>query len=113
MARIIRVFPRRTAMTPRDEFAFVGDPPLLLPDADEVHISVSFTWDITEANRLQGAWRQHYKSVKIGGPALQSGCNGFMPGLYITDADIDPLRKAVEKLQMPRDKLRCYGVTRL
>lgn len=29
--RIIRVFPRRTSMTPRDDYAFVGDPPLMLP----------------------------------------------------------------------------------
>lgn len=72
-------------MTPRDGLAFVGDPPLLLPSADEVHISVSFTWDIVEANRLRRAWAQHYKCVKVGGPAWFSSCNGFTPGLYIKD----------------------------
>ena len=47
MKRTIRVFPRQTAMTPTDELAFVGDPPLSLwrPSADEVHVSVTFTWD--------------------------------------------------------------------
>ena len=34
--RIARVFPRRTSATPDSRLAFVGDPPLFLPEADEV-----------------------------------------------------------------------------
>jgi len=45
--KIVRVFPRRTTATPTDEMAFVGDPPppAFRPEADEVHISCTFTWD--------------------------------------------------------------------
>ena len=32
--KIIRVFPRKTHMTPTDPYAFVGDPPLWRPKAD-------------------------------------------------------------------------------
>ena len=67
---IIRVFPRKTSMTPDDDYAFVGDPPLWRPKADEVHVSVCFTWDIEEGHRLQEAWSQHYPAVKLGGPAI-------------------------------------------
>ena len=70
-------------MTPKDSLAFVGDPPLFHPEADAVHISISFTWDIEGANRLHKAWSQYYKEVKIGGPALASPANGFHPGLYV------------------------------
>ena len=42
---IARVFPRRTKATPDDALAFTGEPPLLeLPEIDEVHISVAFTY---------------------------------------------------------------------
>jgi hypothetical protein len=80
---VIRVFPRRTALTPRDPLAFVGEPPLFRPDADEVHVSCTFTWDIPEAERLQKAWAQHYPTVKVGGPAFGTPVNGFAPGLYV------------------------------
>ncbi len=79
----IRVFPRRTSYTPADEMAFVGDPPLFRPEAHEVHISVAFTWDIVEANRLAEAWGNYYGTVKIGGPALGTACLNFGPGVYV------------------------------
>lgn len=83
--RVIRVFPRRTSMTPMDAMAFVGDPPLGLwrPEADEVHVSVTFTWDIAEGERLARAWGRYYPTVRIGGPALDDPCEGFVPGQYI------------------------------
>lgn len=85
--KIIRVFPRQTEMTPRDEYAFVGDPPaeIFRPAANEVQISCTFTWDIAEATRLKSAWEQYYSRVKIGGCAYDDPCNGFIPGLYIRD----------------------------
>ncbi len=87
--QIIRVFPRRTSMTPTDDYAFIGDPPmaamrppchmeeigenkLATDGAYEVHVSCTFTWDITEAWRLKGAWSQYYPHVIIGGPAFSS-----------------------------------------
>jgi len=70
-------------MTPSDELAFVGDPPLFLPEADEVHVSVTFTWDIEEGYRLKEAWSQYYDNVKIGGPAIDGEGDEFTPGMYV------------------------------
>jgi hypothetical protein len=70
-------------MTPRDDYAFVGDPPLLHPDADEIHVSCSFTWDLPKAHHLVDAWRQYYPIVKQGGMTCQNGM--FIPGMYIRD----------------------------
>ena len=83
--RVVRVFPRRTSMTPVDDLAFVGDPPLWRPRADEVHVSVCFTWDIEEGYRLQEAWSQYYDSVKIGGPAISGSRGEFVPGKYVKE----------------------------
>ena len=84
--RLIRVFPRRTSLTPTDPLAFVGGPPLagLLPDADEVHVSVTFTWDIQEGYRLQREWDLFYPT-KIGGPALGTPLGAFVPGRYLAE----------------------------
>ncbi len=85
--RILRVFPRRTAMTPTDELAFVGDPPLFRPppeEIDEVHVSCTFTWDRPEAERLVGAWKEHYPGkVRLGGPAIRGTIGDFVPGRYL------------------------------
>ena len=67
MSTIIRVFPRRTSYTPTDKYAFIGDPPMFRPDADEVHISCTFTWDKANAERLRDAWGQYYPVVTLGG----------------------------------------------
>ncbi|RPJ40066.1 MAG: hypothetical protein EHM35_00220 [Planctomycetaceae bacterium] len=80
---ILRVFPRRTALTPDDPLAFVGDPPLWRPTAAEVHVSVAFTWDQAEGQRLAEAWALYYPVVKLGGPAFDACPNGFTPGQYI------------------------------
>ena len=79
--KIIRVFPRRTKATPTDNMAFVGDPSMFA-EADEVHISVSFSWDLPEAERLEKEWR-HVAPVKIGGPATGQRGENFIPGLYL------------------------------
>ena len=80
----IRVFPRRTSMTPTDELSFIGDPPLFRSDADEVHISVTFTWDLKEGHRLRDAWANYYDVVKIGGPAINGELpDEFVPGMYV------------------------------
>jgi len=79
--RIIRVFPRRTNATPIDELAYIGSP-TLFAEADEVHISVIFSWDIPEAERLEKEWR-HVAPVKIGGPAFGFRGENFTPGQYV------------------------------
>lgn len=81
--KVIRVFPRRTHLTPRDDYAFVGDPPFIRPDADEVHVSCTFTWDITKARRLKNAWAQYYPKVMLGGTAIAASVDGFTPGMYV------------------------------
>jgi hypothetical protein len=62
--------------------AFVGDPPMFLPDADEVHVSVAFTWDKKRGERLADAWRQYYPIVKVGGPAYGDITHDFLAGMY-------------------------------
>jgi hypothetical protein len=83
--RVLRVFPRKTALTPDDPMAFVGEPkaPLWLPPANEVHISVTFTWDLDEARRLADVWGFYYPVVRLGGPAFDAKPNGFTPGCYL------------------------------
>ena len=78
--RIIRVFPRRTKATPIDQLAYIGEPDMLA-EADEIHISVSFTWDLPEAERLEKQWRD-VGPVKIGGPATGQRGEQF-PGRYL------------------------------
>jgi len=79
---IIRVFPRKTAATPVDNMSRVASPPTIFDEADEVHISVSFTWDIPIAERLERLWR-HVASVRIGGPAMNEPGGEFVPGRYV------------------------------
>jgi hypothetical protein len=54
----------------------------MFAEADEVHISVTFTWDISEAERLEKEWR-HIAPVKIGGPAIGQRGDNFVPGMYL------------------------------
>ena len=80
---LIRVFPRRTSYTPKDNMAFIGDPPLFRPDADEVHVSVTFTWDKKQGERLAEAWALHYPNVKLGGVVYGMADSDFIPGKYV------------------------------
>ena len=80
--KIIRVFPRRTSFTPTDDYAFVGYPPMIRPEADEVHVSCTFTWDILKAGELARAWGQYYPVIRIGGSAFNQSHIGFQVGLY-------------------------------
>lgn len=80
---MIRVFPRKTAWTPTDELSFVGDPPLFRPPIQPVSISVVFTWDIPEAERLFRAWSDYYPEVDMGGPAFDDPGAEFVPGRFV------------------------------
>ena len=79
--RLIRVFPRKTKASPDDELAYFG-PPDFFAEADEVHISVTFTADKLIAERLAEQWR-HVAPVKIGGVAYGDKSLEFVPGRYI------------------------------
>jgi hypothetical protein len=50
--------------------------------ADEVHISVAFTGDLPEAERLEKEWK-HVAPVKTGGPATGMRGEEFTPGRYL------------------------------
>ncbi len=79
--KIIRVFPRRTNATPIDPLAYYG-PPDLFAEADEVHISVAFTWDLPEAEKLARQWHS-VAPVRVGGPATGEPGGEFVPGRYL------------------------------
>lgn len=79
--KIIRVFTRRTNATPIDEEAYVGFPDMFV-EAEEIHISVAFTYDIVCAERLAVQWEK-IAPVKIGGPALDDPGGNFISGRYL------------------------------
>lgn len=80
---MIRVFPRKTNWTPTDDLAFVGDPGLFRPPIQPIKISVTFSWDIPEAERLYRAWSTYYPDVEIGGPAFGDPGGEFVPGMFV------------------------------
>lgn len=80
--KIIRVFPRRTNATPDDEDVRIGTTPALWDEADEVHISVAFTWDIPWAEWAAVQWKC-VAPVKVGGPAFNEPGGNFVPGMYM------------------------------
>jgi len=79
--RIIRVFPRVTRATPDDQLACY-DVPRFFDEADAVHISVAFSWDMPHAEYLAEQWR-HVAPVTMGGPALNQPSGDFVGGMYI------------------------------
>ena len=80
--KIARVFPRKTNASPEDEYAFFDAPGMFLPEIDEVHISVAFTYDLPRAELLAKQW-EYVAPVKIGGPALNEPGGEFVPGMYL------------------------------
>ena len=82
--KIVRVFPRRTKATPVDELAFVGGPTFFV-EAEEVHISVTFSFDIQEAERLASEWERVTNNIILGGPAIGEPGGDFKPGMYLRD----------------------------
>ena len=81
--KIARVFPRRTIATPDDALAFTTPPPKILPEADEVHISVTFSYDIERAEQLAEAWQKTGLPVLMGGAAMGDSGGDFVPGRYL------------------------------
>lgn len=85
--RIARVFPRKTKATPTDDLAFTGPLPRSILKTgggiDEVHVSVTFTYDIPKAEKLAKSWEKLGVPVKIGGPAFGDRNGDFTPGLYV------------------------------
>jgi hypothetical protein len=84
--KILRVFPRRTNATPTDDLAHIGSPDLFTEQAapDRVHISVTFTWDLSAAEKLYKEWSR-VAPTEIGGPATGVAGGNFTPGVYLKD----------------------------
>lgn len=82
MNKIIRIFPRRTNATPDDIDVRINTYPTFMDEADEVHISVAFSWDMKMAEFLERQWR-HVAPVKMGGPAFNEPGGDFVPGMYM------------------------------
>lgn len=51
-----------------DDLVRINCAPTLFDEADEVHVSVAFSWDLERAEKLASAWRP-VAPVLIGGPA--------------------------------------------
>lgn len=81
---LLRIFPRKTKATPNDENVRFG-PPTLFDKADEIHVSVSFTWDKPKAERMADEWSMITKNIKIGGPAYDDPGGDFIPGQYLKE----------------------------
>jgi hypothetical protein len=64
-----------------DDLAYIGEPNMFA-EADKIHISVTFSWDLPEAERLERMWKQ-VAPVEIGGPATGQCGEDFTPGMYL------------------------------
>lgn len=82
--KVLRVFPRKTNATPDDENVIINRMPSLFDEADEIYISVAFTWDIPRAEKLSYMWRS-VAPVYIGGPAFNEVGGQFEPGMYLKE----------------------------
>ena len=82
---IARVFITKTAITPTDGYVYINcEPPFTLQsDVSEVHISVTFTWDMARAEQLYKVWTTLGLPVKMGGPAFEKPSYDFIPGRYV------------------------------
>jgi len=87
--KIARIFPRKTNASPTDELCFFDNPPQIIKgddplfDIDEIHVSVTFTYDVKEAEKLAYQWEVFGKPVKIGGPAFDDHGDIFNSGRYV------------------------------
>ena len=80
--KVLRIFPRKTNATPTDENAIINRNPNLFDEADQIYISVAFTWDIPRAEKLAYMW-ESVAPVSMGGPAFNEMGGEFEPGKYL------------------------------
>jgi hypothetical protein len=103
---IARVFPHRTNATPDDPLAFVGMPDLLTPEwFDEVHISVTFTYDLPLVDKLIEGWIMRTDRISLGGPATGMRGEQFIPGVYLKKGYVITSRGC------PNNCLNCWFCT--
>jgi hypothetical protein len=80
--RVIRVFPRKTSLTPDDDDVRINCTPTFFDEADEIHVSVLFKNDIDLGLRLADHWEK-IAPVQIGGVAFDNRGEEFVPGMYV------------------------------
>lgn len=107
---VARVFPSKTNLTPEDEHCYFGPPGMFIPDYDEVHISVTFTWDLPKAEKLVKLWEGVAPVVKMGGPATGDGGGEFTPGLYVKKGVVATSRGCPNKCGFCFVPKRCDGL---
>jgi len=83
MKKLARVFARKTSMTPIDADVYFGYPTFFDPKYKQVHVSVTFTWDIKRGHDLKRQWGTVCNNVKIGGPAFDDPGSKFVAGRYL------------------------------
>lgn len=81
--KLIRVFPSKTKATPDDELAYFG-PPDLFAQADEIHVSCTFTYDKPRAEMLAEVWGR-IAPVTLDGVAYGNRGLDFVPGRYVKE----------------------------
>ena len=79
--KVIRVFPRQTNATPVDDLTRTTEPEFW-DEADEIHVSVTFAYDLPRAEQLAAEWADR-GTVRIGGPATGARGEDFTPGRYL------------------------------
>ena len=84
---IARVFPVKTRHTPIDQHSYIGLPDTWTQTYSEIHISVTFTWDLPKIPALKKAWAE-YGKVIIGGPATGESKGEFINGMYLKRGNI-------------------------
>jgi hypothetical protein len=60
----------------------IGEPGLFDKDVENVDVSVAFTWDLPEAERIAALWAER-APVTIGGPAVGTVGGEFEPGRFL------------------------------
>ncbi len=80
--QLAKVFPTKTKICPQGDNVYFGLPDKNTPQYDQIHISVTFTWDLPKIKKLESAWK-NFGNVKVGGPALDDPGSIFIPGMYL------------------------------
>lgn len=81
-----RIFPRRTAATPTDSQAFVGEVPRDIEDSPLIAVSCTFSWDKPLAEKLADeASRRFNVPVVLDGPAYGHRGGPFTPGVFLKE----------------------------
>lgn len=102
MKRIIRVFPARTHATPDDDLVRINAIPSLFDEADEVHISVAFTWHLKWAEWAAKQW-----AFCCAGESRRPSPQRAGRGLYTGHVPKERLRYHLARLPKPLLVLRC------